>query len=87
MHRVMWSLNIPLDIRSFAIASRLIRFMKVYVMKFFAYAVCDLSNYLVSQKRIEVICDCENDDDGFIEFTVTNINRRNCLFQWENSTA
>ena len=54
MYGVMWSLNIPLDIRFFAIASRLTGFMKLYVIEFFAYAVSNLSNYLVSQKRIEV---------------------------------
>ena len=54
MYGVMWSLNIPLDIRFFAIASRLTGFMKIYVIEFFGNAVRDLSTYLVSRKRIEV---------------------------------
>ena len=54
MYGVMWSLNIPLDIRFFAVALRLTGFMKVYVIEIFSTAVRNLSTYFVSRKRIEV---------------------------------
>ena len=54
MYGTMWSLNIRLDIRFFAIASCIMRFIKIYVIDFFGNAVRDLSNYLVARKRIEV---------------------------------
>ena len=54
MYGTMWSLNIRLDIRFFAIASCIMGFIKVYVIHFFGSAVSDLSNYLVARKRIEV---------------------------------
>ncbi len=57
MYGMMWSLNIRLDTRFFAIASCMLGFMRVYVIDFFSNAIRDLSNYLVSRKRIEV---CRN---------------------------
>ncbi len=53
----MWSVNIRLDTRFFAIASCMLGFMRVNVIDFFSNAIRDLSNYFVSRKRIEV---CRN---------------------------
>lgn len=54
MYGTMWSLNIRLDTRFFAIASCLMGFMRVYAIYFFGNGIRDLSDYLAARKRIEV---------------------------------
>ncbi|CAF4098406.1 unnamed protein product [Adineta steineri] len=64
MYGTMWSLNIRLDTRFFAISSCLLGFMRVYCIDFFSNAIRDLSNYLVARKRIEkflLLDECERD--------------------------
>ncbi|CAF4026024.1 unnamed protein product [Adineta steineri] len=64
MYGTMWSLDIILDTRFFAISSCLLGFMRIYCINYFSYAIRDISNYLVARKRIEaflLLDECERD--------------------------
>ncbi|CAF0930502.1 unnamed protein product [Adineta steineri] len=91
MYGTMWSLDIRLDTRFFAISSCLLGFMRIYCINYFSYAIRDISNYLVARKRIEVFLlldECERDirllsSSNEIEI-INNITQENGVFKLQN---
>ena len=54
MYGTMWSLNIPIDTRFFALAACMLGYMRLSIVDFFNYAIRNFVHYLAAKKRIEV---------------------------------
>ncbi|UJR11087.1 hypothetical protein I4U23_015269 [Adineta vaga] len=65
MYLTMWSLNISLDTRFFALCSCLIGYMQYGVMDFLFEAIRNLIEYMAAEKRIQkflLLAECKRDE-------------------------